>query len=91
MVHFIRQWGGTLAWNAELPLPLPLQFDEIPGGCRLGFVRVNDGAVQLVRPFFKTALIVHLVYFLSRLFNSLLPLRRFHPLCYGVHNAPFGE
>lgn len=48
MVHFIRQWGGTLAWNAELPLPLPLQFDEIPGGCRLGFVRVNDGAVQLV-------------------------------------------
>lgn len=48
MIHFVRQWGGTLAWNAELPLPLPLQFDETTGGCRLGFVRVNDGAVQLV-------------------------------------------
>lgn len=48
MIHFVRQWGGTLAWNAELPLPLPLQFDETSGGCRLGFVRVNDGAVQLV-------------------------------------------
>ncbi len=46
----MRQWGGTLAWNAELPLPLPLQFDETPSGCRLGFVRINDGAVQLVPP-----------------------------------------
>ncbi len=49
VLHFVRQWGSTLAWNAELPLPLPLQFDETPGGCRLGFVRVNNGAVQLVR------------------------------------------
>lgn len=43
------QWGATLTWSAELPLPLPLQFDEVADGCRLGFVTVRDGAVCLVR------------------------------------------
>ena len=42
------QWGATLTWSAELPLPLPLQFDEVAAGCRLGFVTVRDGAVCLV-------------------------------------------
>ena len=42
------QWGATLTWSAELPLPLPLQFDEVANGCRLGFVTVRDGAVCLV-------------------------------------------
>ena len=28
---------------------LAAQYDEVPGGCRLGFVTVQNGAVKLVR------------------------------------------
>lgn len=48
MIHFVRQWGTTLAYVADLPLPLPLQYDQTPNGCRLGLVRIHLGAVQLV-------------------------------------------
>lgn len=47
MIHFVRQWGTTLAYVADLPLPLPLQYDQTPNGCRLGLVRIHLGAVQL--------------------------------------------
>ena len=48
MIHFVRQWGTTLAYVADLPLPLPLQYDQTPNGCCLGLVRIHLGAVQLV-------------------------------------------
>jgi hypothetical protein len=48
LVHWVRQWAQTLPFSAELPLPMPLQFDEVAGGARLGFVKVVDGALQMV-------------------------------------------
>ena len=39
----IRDWAKTLAFCSELPLPLPLQIDELPTGVRIAFVRMAPG------------------------------------------------
>jgi len=39
MADAIRQWARTLAFTSELPLPLPLSVDDVPGGARLAFMR----------------------------------------------------
>lgn len=45
MADAIRQWARTLAFTSELPLPLPLSVDDVPGGARLAFMRygANSG------------------------------------------------
>ncbi len=39
----IREWAKTLAFSCEMPLPLPLQVDELPTGVRIAFVRLAPG------------------------------------------------
>jgi hypothetical protein len=41
MADAIRQWARTLAFTSELPLPLPLSVDDVPGGARLAFMRYS--------------------------------------------------
>ncbi|CAI9097687.1 OLC1v1034157C1 [Oldenlandia corymbosa var. corymbosa] len=41
------QWGNSLCQGANLPLPLPLKVDKIPGGARLGFIKIEDGQTQV--------------------------------------------
>lgn len=35
----IREWAKTLAYSSELPLPLPLQVDELPDGVRIAMLQ----------------------------------------------------
>ncbi|CAA0818816.1 Unknown protein [Striga hermonthica] len=37
------QWGNSLCQGANLPLPVPLKVDKIPGGARLGFITIGNG------------------------------------------------
>jgi hypothetical protein len=39
----IREWAKTLAFSCELPLPLPLQVDDLPSGVRIAMVRLAPG------------------------------------------------
>ncbi|XP_075510001.1 uncharacterized protein LOC142546257 [Primulina tabacum] len=41
------QWGNSLCQGADLPLPVPLKVDKIPGGARLGFISVKDGQPEV--------------------------------------------
>ncbi|XP_073158346.1 uncharacterized protein [Henckelia pumila] len=42
------QWGNSLCQGANLPLPVPLKVDKIPGGARLGFISVKaDGEPEV--------------------------------------------
>ncbi|KAK6147221.1 hypothetical protein DH2020_018133 [Rehmannia glutinosa] len=41
------QWGNSLCQGANLPLPVPLKVDKIPGGARLGFITVGDGETEV--------------------------------------------
>ncbi|CAK9159840.1 unnamed protein product [Ilex paraguariensis] len=36
------QWANSLCQGANLPLPVPLKVDKIPGGARLGFITIED-------------------------------------------------
>jgi len=40
------QWGNSLTANANLPLPTALKVDKVKGGVRLGYIRLNDGAIE---------------------------------------------
>ncbi|KAG8376753.1 hypothetical protein BUALT_Bualt09G0096500 [Buddleja alternifolia] len=40
------QWGNSLCQGANLPLPVPLKVDKIPGGARLNFIAVEDGKTE---------------------------------------------
>ncbi|PIN24633.1 hypothetical protein CDL12_02633 [Handroanthus impetiginosus] len=42
------QWGNSLCQGANLPLPVPLRVDKIPGGARLGFITVGDGETKVL-------------------------------------------
>ncbi|KAH6802778.1 hypothetical protein C2S51_034224 [Perilla frutescens var. frutescens] len=42
------QWGNSLCQGANLPLPVPLKVDKIPGGARLGFITVGDGETEVL-------------------------------------------
>ena len=48
MTESIREWGKMLAFTSELPLPLPLQCDDVEGGLRLAMVSYDGGAVREV-------------------------------------------
>uniref|UniRef100_A0A7N0RGA6 DUF7148 domain-containing protein n=1 Tax=Kalanchoe fedtschenkoi TaxID=63787 RepID=A0A7N0RGA6_KALFE len=37
------QWANSLCQGANLPFPVPLKVDKIPGGARLGFITIEDG------------------------------------------------
>ncbi|XVE96382.1 hypothetical protein REPUB_Repub02eG0216700 [Reevesia pubescens] len=41
------QWANSLCQGANLPLPVPLKIDKIPGGARLGFITVGDGKTEV--------------------------------------------
>ena len=47
MIESIREWGRMLAFTSELPLPLPLQVDDVPGGVKLAIVKF-DGRLSEV-------------------------------------------
>ncbi|KAF5737434.1 hypothetical protein HS088_TW13G00314 [Tripterygium wilfordii] len=42
------QWANSLCQGANLPLPVPLKVDKIPGGARLGFITIGDGKTELL-------------------------------------------
>lgn len=42
------QWANSLCQGANLPLPVPLKVDKIPGGARLGFITVADGKTEVL-------------------------------------------
>lgn len=44
----IREWGRMLAFTSEMPLPLPLQCDDVPSGLKLALVKYSDGAIREV-------------------------------------------
>ncbi|XP_044486743.1 uncharacterized protein LOC123211864 isoform X1 [Mangifera indica] len=49
--HFdslLFQWANSLCQGANLPLPMPLKVDKIPGGARLGFITVGDGQTEVL-------------------------------------------
>ena len=47
MVESIREWGRMLAFTSELPLPLPLQVDDVPGGVKLAIVKFDDRLIEV--------------------------------------------
>ncbi|KAK7268035.1 hypothetical protein RIF29_20718 [Crotalaria pallida] len=42
------QWANSLCQGANLPLPVPLKVDKIPGGARLGFITIGDGKTEVL-------------------------------------------
>ncbi|KAJ1385762.1 hypothetical protein SESBI_41363 [Sesbania bispinosa] len=42
------QWANSLCQGANLPLPVPLRVDKIPGGARLGFITIGDGKTEVL-------------------------------------------
>ena len=48
MTESIREWGKMLAFTSELPLPLPLQCDDVENGLRLAMVAFENGSVREV-------------------------------------------
>ena len=48
MTESIREWGKMLAFTSELPLPLPLQCDDVENGLRLALVAFENGSVREV-------------------------------------------
>ncbi|XP_052176346.1 uncharacterized protein LOC127790739 [Diospyros lotus] len=42
------QWANSLCQGANLPLPVPLKVDKIPGGARLGFITIRDDGMTEV-------------------------------------------
>ncbi|KAJ9181363.1 hypothetical protein P3X46_009500 [Hevea brasiliensis] len=42
------QWANSLCQGANLPLPVPLKIDKIPGGARLGFITIGDGKTEVL-------------------------------------------
>ena len=48
MTESIREWGKMLAFTSELPLPLPLQCDDVENGVRLAMVTFENGVVREV-------------------------------------------
>mmetsp|Transcript_38063 Transcript_38063/g.95681 ORF Transcript_38063/g.95681 Transcript_38063/m.95681 type:complete len:316 (-) Transcript_38063:131-1078(-) len=46
LVVWIREWCRTMAFAAGLPLPFPVQADDVPGGARLSFITVADGSID---------------------------------------------
>ncbi|KAI5674381.1 hypothetical protein M9H77_14745 [Catharanthus roseus] len=41
------QWANSLCQGANLPMPMPLKVDKIPGGARIGFIAVADGETEV--------------------------------------------
>ncbi|XP_027366604.1 uncharacterized protein LOC113872916 [Abrus precatorius] len=41
------QWANSLCQGANVPLPVPLKVDKIPGGARLGFITIGDGKTEV--------------------------------------------
>jgi DnaJ-domain-containing protein 1 len=48
MTESIREWGKMLAFTSELPLPLPLQCDDVENGVRLAMVTFENSVVREV-------------------------------------------
>ncbi|KAJ8754774.1 hypothetical protein K2173_012163 [Erythroxylum novogranatense] len=42
------QWANSLCQGANLPLPVPLKVDKIPGGARLGFITIGEGQTEVL-------------------------------------------
>ncbi|CAA2957734.1 uncharacterized protein LOC111403100 [Olea europaea subsp. europaea] len=42
------QWANSLCQGANLPMPVPLKVDKIPGGARLGFITIGDGETEVL-------------------------------------------
>ncbi|CAL0317029.1 unnamed protein product [Lupinus luteus] len=42
------QWANSLCQGANLPLPMPLKVDKIPGGARLCFITIGDGKTEVL-------------------------------------------
>lgn len=42
----VREWAKTMAFTTELPLPFPIQVDEIEDGVRIAVITVASGSVR---------------------------------------------
>ena len=62
MTESIREWGKMLAFTSELPLPLPLQCDDVENGVRLAMVTFENGIVREVGALVITIEVVGLEY-----------------------------
>ena len=40
----VREFLKTFAFTTELPLPMPVQVDEVPDGCRVAVLTLNGGS-----------------------------------------------
>ena len=47
MVESIREWGRMLAFTSELPLPLPLQVDDVPSGVKVAIVKFDGKLIEV--------------------------------------------
>ncbi|XVF76165.1 hypothetical protein PTKIN_Ptkin13bG0244300 [Pterospermum kingtungense] len=70
------QWANSLCQGANLPLPVPLKIDKIPGGARLGFITIGDG---------KTEVLVHIDCFVSPATDGSGPMFR------AIRNGPLKD
>ncbi|GMY25287.1 hypothetical protein FCV25MIE_20529 [Fagus crenata] len=48
METLLFQWANSLFQGANLPLPVPLKVDKVPGGARLGFITIGDGETEVL-------------------------------------------
>ena len=62
MTESIREWGKMLAFTSELPLPLPLQCDDVENGVRLAMVTFENGVVREVGALVISVEVVGLEY-----------------------------
>lgn len=48
LVVWMREWAKTFVFASELPLPMPLQCDDIDGGLRLAFIATERNRIMSV-------------------------------------------
>jgi len=48
LVVWLREWARTFVFASDLPLPLPVQCDDIDSGTRLAFITTGDGTIRSV-------------------------------------------
>ena len=49
LISFASLPRQTLAYSSELPLPMPVQCDDIEDGARVGVIAIQRGQVTMVR------------------------------------------
>lgn len=48
LLVWIREWAKTFVFASDLPLPMPLQCDDVKHGTRLAFISTSDGSIKSI-------------------------------------------